>query len=68
MNILIAGCGQVGKSLAKQLNEEGHEVTVMDTNYQVVESATAASDVIGFQGFGVFGAFTAVKKNKAGGE
>ncbi len=50
MNILIAGCGQVGKSLAKQLNEEGHEVTVMDTNYQVVESATAASDVIGFQG------------------
>ena len=31
MNILIAGCGQVGKSLAKQLNEEGHEVTVMDT-------------------------------------
>ena len=50
MNILIAGCGQVGKSLAQQLNDEGHEVTVMDTNYQVVESATATSDVIGFQG------------------
>ncbi len=50
MKILIAGCGQVGKSLAQQLNEEGHEVTVMDTDYQVVESATAASDVIGYQG------------------
>ncbi len=50
MNILIAGCGQVGKSLAQQLNDEGHEVTVMDTNYQVVESATATSDVIGYQG------------------
>ena len=50
MNILIAGCGQVGKALAHQLNEEGHEVTVMDTDYQVVEAATAASDVIGYQG------------------
>ncbi|MBR0146578.1 MAG: Trk system potassium transporter TrkA [Eubacterium sp.] len=50
MNILIAGCGQVGKSLAQQLYEEGHAVTVMDVNYHAVESATAASDVIGFQG------------------
>ena len=50
MNILIAGCGQVGKALAHQLNEEGHEVTVMDTDYQAVEAATAASDVIGYQG------------------
>ena len=50
MNILIAGCGQVGRSLAVQLNREGHEVTVMDTDYSVVEAATAASDVIGYQG------------------
>ncbi len=50
MNILVAGCGQVGKALARQLNEEGHEVTVMDTDFQVVEAATAASDVIGYQG------------------
>ncbi len=50
MNILIAGCGQVGKSLAQQLNEEGHEVAVMDTDYQVVESVASACDVIGYQG------------------
>ena len=50
MNILIAGCGQVGRSLAQQLNREGHEVTVMDTDYSVVEAATAANDVIGYQG------------------
>jgi len=50
MNILIAGCGQVGRSLAEQLNREGHEVTVMDVDYSAVEAATAASDVIGFQG------------------
>ena len=50
MNILIAGCGQVGKSLAQQLNEEGHEVTVMDVDQHAVESVTKASDVIGYQG------------------
>ncbi len=50
MNILVAGCGQVGKSLAQQLYEEGHEVTVMDVNYHAIESATSSSDVIGFQG------------------
>ena len=50
MNILIAGCGQVGRSLAQQLYREGHEVTVMDTDYSVVEAATAANDVIGYQG------------------
>ncbi|MBR6172421.1 MAG: Trk system potassium transporter TrkA [Eubacterium sp.] len=50
MNILIAGCGQVGRSLAQQLYREGHEVTVMDTDYSAVEAATAANDVIGYQG------------------
>ena len=50
MNILIAGCGKVGKAIAQQLNDEGHEVTVMDTNLRVIEDATAANDVIGFQG------------------
>ncbi len=50
MNILIAGCGQVGKSLAQQLNEEGHEVTVMDVDERAVKSVTNASDVIGYRG------------------
>ena len=50
MDILIAGCGQVGKSLAQQLYEEGHEVTVMDVDGRAVESVTNASDVIGYQG------------------
>ena len=36
MNILIAGCGQVGKNLAVQLSKEGHEITVMDVDYTAV--------------------------------
>ena len=31
MRILIMGCGRVGAGLATQLSDEGHEVTVLDT-------------------------------------
>jgi len=50
MNILIAGCGQVGKNLAVQLSKEGHEITVMDVDYTAVEAVQNACDVIGYQG------------------
>ncbi len=50
MNILIAGCGQVGKNLAVQLSKEGHEITVMDVDYTAVEAVQTACDVIGYQG------------------
>ncbi|RLT36351.1 MAG: TrkA family potassium uptake protein [Chloroflexi bacterium] len=32
MRVLIMGCGRVGAGLATQLIEEGHEVTVLDTD------------------------------------
>ena len=31
MNIMIVGCGRVGQTLAEQLNEEGNNITVVDT-------------------------------------
>lgn len=31
MNIIIVGCGKVGQTLAEQLNEEGNNITVIDT-------------------------------------
>lgn len=37
MNIIIAGCGKVGCALAEQLNAEGHEISVIDTDPQVVQ-------------------------------
>ncbi|MCK9519078.1 MAG: TrkA family potassium uptake protein [Dehalococcoidia bacterium] len=32
MNILIMGCGRLGARVAAQLDEAGHNVTVLDTN------------------------------------
>ena len=32
MKAIIVGCGRVGAGLASQLAEEGHEVTILDTN------------------------------------
>lgn len=32
MNVVIVGCGRVGSTLAMLLDEEGHQVTVVDTD------------------------------------
>jgi trk system potassium uptake protein TrkA len=32
MRVVIMGCGRVGAGLAEQLTQEGHEVTILDTN------------------------------------
>lgn len=50
MNIIIAGCGRVGHTLAEQLSNEGHQITVMDTDPNAVQSVSAACDVIGYVG------------------
>jgi trk system potassium uptake protein TrkA len=50
MNIIVAGCGKVGRSLAEKLNAEGHAITVIDTNYKVVQELTETCDAIGYQG------------------
>ena len=50
MNIIIAGCGKVGRSLADRLTAAGHEVTVMDKNYEALTSVTSIVDVMGYQG------------------
>ena len=50
MNIIIAGCGKVGRSLADRLSAAGHEVTVMDKNYEAITSVTGFIDVMGYQG------------------
>ena len=50
MNIIIAGCGKVGRSLADRLTAGGHEVTVMDKSYEAITSVTGFIDVMGYQG------------------
>ena len=50
MNIIIAGCGKVGTELARQLDNEDNEVTVIDTNMEKLTHVSKSSDVIGYQG------------------
>ena len=52
MNIMIVGCGKVGQTLAEQLNEEGNNITVVDTRAEAVNSLSARLDIMGFVGNG----------------
>ncbi len=52
MNIIIAGCGKVGGTLAEQLSREGHDITVIDETSDVVQHVANAADVIGIVGNG----------------
>ena len=46
MKILIAGAGVVGSSLAEQLSEEGHEVTLVDQDRVRAKEVTSRMDVL----------------------
>lgn len=50
MNIIVAGCGKIGESIVSNLVSEDLNITVMDTNPQVVEQITNIYDVIGVCG------------------
>ena len=45
MNIIIAGAGKVGGTLTKILTAEGHDVTVIDRDLQVVNDISNKADV-----------------------
>ena len=50
MNIIIAGAGKVGKVLVRQLTAEGHALTVIDQDSQVLEGLVLRYDALGVQG------------------
>ena len=52
MKIIIVGCGQVGRTLADELNREDNEVTIIDRRYAVVEEISNKYDVMGVVGNG----------------
>ena len=58
MKIILVGGGKVGTALARQLSEEGHSVTVIDTNKARVEQIVQSYDVLGVVGNDVFIAIT----------
>lgn len=52
MKIIIVGCGKVGRTLAEQLNCEGHDITVIDQKSEKIENLTLDLDVMGVSGNG----------------
>lgn len=52
MQIIVVGCGKVGSTLAAQLSEEDNNVTVIDTNPEVVRDISETYDVMGIEGNG----------------
>lgn len=50
MNIIIAGDGRVGSTLARQLSTEGCDLTLIDNNNQVLHASVERYDVISVHG------------------
>jgi len=50
MNIIIAGVGDVGYHLAKQLSSEEHDISIIDINEAHVEKASSNTDVMSIHG------------------
>lgn len=50
MNIIIAGDGKVGMTLARQLSAEGHDLTMIDMDGRVLETTMEQLDVMAVQG------------------
>lgn len=51
MKVIICGAGQVGWQIARQLSGEKNDVTVVDSNADLVRRATDTLDVQGVNGF-----------------
>lgn len=52
MNIIIIGCGRVGRTLAQRLYNEKHNVTVIDVSAEKVKTITERCDIMGVFGNG----------------
>lgn len=50
MKIILAGAGEVGYHLAKQLSNEEHDITVIDVNSDNLERVNSTTDVLTIQG------------------
>ncbi len=50
MNIIIAGGGKVGSTLVRQLSAEGYDLTLIDSDKQVIDSSVVRYDVMAVEG------------------
>ena len=54
MNIIICGAGRVGFTIAKQLSEQGHSITVIDQSSEDIQKIDDALDVKAIVGKGTY--------------
>ena len=54
MKIIIVGCGKVGLTLTEQLNNEGHDITVIDKETAKLRSVTDNIDVAMVEGGAIY--------------
>lgn len=52
LKIIIVGCGKVGTTLVEQLSNEGHDITIIDTNSDRVADLSGLYDIMGVVGNG----------------
>ena len=52
MNIVIIGLGSIGRTILKSLSGEGHTITIIDEDKDLVESLIERYDVFGIVGNG----------------
>ena len=52
MKIIIVGCGKVGSTLAEHLVQEGHEITIIDRQWEKLKHLSDRIDVLGVEGNG----------------
>ena len=50
MNIIVAGVGKVGSTLARQLTNEGYDLTLIDLNSKVLDNTIEQCDAISVTG------------------
>ncbi|MBQ2815727.1 MAG: Trk system potassium transporter TrkA [Clostridia bacterium] len=52
MNIIVVGCGKIGKTILASLVAEGHNVVALDSNPETINEITNLYDAIGICGNG----------------
>ncbi|MDO5124104.1 MAG: Trk system potassium transporter TrkA [Eubacteriales bacterium] len=52
MNIIVVGCGKIGRAVISALVNEGHDVVAIDKNQEKVEEVTNQIDIMGVCGSG----------------
>ena len=52
LQIIIVGCGKVGRTLVEQLSKEGNDITIVDKDAEKVQTISGRYDVMGVTGNG----------------